>query len=176
MKKGISYFLLILFCLQLGGFYIEYKALQMKVRKEMKQKIKRGISEDELTFFDLKTISSSRDFKWEKENKEFWYQGKIYDIVSSNGTSIKCIDDIKEKSLFEQLDSQIKNYFSTTEKGKNALQALKSILQFQYILKEIKFTFLSFFKPFQCNWYSQNEDQLSLVAMDITTPPPNGLI
>ena len=94
----------------------------------MKSKIKKSLNANEYQFFNLNKISKENSFKWEKKDKEFWYNGRIYDIVKIEKSGIlKCIDDIQEKKLFQNLDSYVNGFFTKNPNGKKAMQSINSL-------------------------------------------------
>jgi hypothetical protein len=94
----------------------------------MKAKIKKSLNVNEYQFFNLNKISKENSFKWEKKDKEFWYNGRIYDIVKIEKSGIlKCIDDIQEKKLFQNLDSYVNGFFTKNPNGKKAMQSINSL-------------------------------------------------
>ena len=76
----------------------------------------------------MNKISKENSFKWEKIDKEFWYNGRIYDIVKIEKSGIlKCINDIQEKKLFQNLDSYVNGFFAKNPNGKKAIQSINSL-------------------------------------------------
>jgi len=102
--------------------------MKYSIKSEMKSKIKKSLNANEYQFFNLNKISKENSFKWEKKDKEFWYNGRIYDIVKIEKSGIlKCIDDIQEKKLFQNLDSYVNGFFTKNPNGKKAMQSINSI-------------------------------------------------
>ena len=94
----------------------------------METKIKENLNTNEYIVFNLNEISNEKTFKWEDKNKEFWYNGRIYDIVKIEKSGIlKCIDDIQEKKLFQNLDSYVNGFFAKNPNGKKAIQSINSL-------------------------------------------------
>jgi len=81
MKKIIFYLLFSIFIYQIGGYVISFSIMKYSIKSEMKSKIKKSLNANEYQFFNLNKISKENSFKWEEKNKEFWYKGRIYDIV-----------------------------------------------------------------------------------------------
>jgi hypothetical protein len=102
--------------------------MKYSIKSEMKSKIKKSLNANEYQFFNFNKISKENSFKWEKKDKEFWYNGRIYDIVKIEKSSIlKCIDDIQEKKLFQNLDSYVNGFFTKNPNGKKAMQSINSL-------------------------------------------------
>ena len=128
MKKIIFYLLFSIFIYQIGGYVISFTIMKHSIKSEMKAKIKKSLNANEYQFFNLKKISKENSFKWEKKDKEFWYNGRIYDIVKIEKSGfLKCIDDIQEKKLFQNLDSYVNGYFAKSPNGKKAMHSINSI-------------------------------------------------
>jgi hypothetical protein len=128
MKKIIFYLLFSIFIYQIGGYIISFSIMKYSIKSEMKSKIKKSLNANEYQFFNLNKISKENSFKWEKKDKEFWYNGRIYDIVKIEKSGIlKCIDDIQEKKLFQNLDSYVNGFFTKNPNGKKAMQSINSL-------------------------------------------------
>lgn len=121
MKKAASIFLLGIFLFNIVGYFIVFKVAQLEARKEIKTKIKLGIPDRELTAIEFKK-SDLPNIHWEKENKEFYYQDKLYDVVKKDEKSacviFYCIDDKQEQVLFSSLDEHV-NTFITSHNSKS---------------------------------------------------------
>jgi hypothetical protein len=128
MKKIIFYLLFSIFIYQIGGYFISFSIMKYSIKSEMKIKIKKSLNANEYQFFNLNIISKEKSFKWEESDKEFWYNGRIYDVVKIEKSGIlKCIDDIQEKKLFQNLDSYVNGYFAKSPNGKKAIHSINSI-------------------------------------------------
>jgi hypothetical protein len=110
LKRSIAILMLLLLFVGLNGYYLVFKIEQRQVRKEIKQKIKNKIPDNELHIIVV-DASNIGEIEWEKENKEFKYHGDLFDIVRSeiiqNGTRYYCINDHQEKRLFTRLDELV---------------------------------------------------------------------
>jgi hypothetical protein len=86
------------------------KIQKKKIRKEVKQKIIRGICENELVYFVFSKEASQTLLDW-KHDKEFSYQDEMYDIVKKeiSGDSIRywCWWDQEESKLERQLEKEV---------------------------------------------------------------------
>jgi hypothetical protein len=128
MKKIIFYLLFSIFIYQICGYVISYAIMEYSIEAEMKTKIKENLNTNEYQVFNLNEISNEKSFKWEEEDKEFWYNGRIFDIVKIEKSGVlKCIDDIKEKKLFQNLDSYVNGFFAKNPNGKKAMQSINSL-------------------------------------------------
>ncbi len=128
MKKIIFYLLFSIFIYQIGGYFIGFSIMKYSIKSEMKIKIKKSLNANEYQFFNFIIISKEKSFKWEESDKEFWYNGRIYDIVKIEKSGIlKCIDDIQEKKLFQNLESYVNDFFEKNSNGKKSMQTINSL-------------------------------------------------
>ncbi len=128
MKKTIAYILFSIFIYQTVGYILSFNILKYSIESEFKTKIKNNLHDEDCLLFNLNTISKYSSFSWEEKNKEFWYQGAIYDIVSiSKSGAIKCIEDTKENKLFKNLDQYVDGYYTKNLNGRKALQNINNI-------------------------------------------------
>lgn len=128
MKKTIASILLSIFIYQTVGYVLSFNIMKYSIESEFKTKIKNNLSDKNCSHFNINLISKHSTFSWEEINKEFWFQGKIYDVVSiSKSGVIKCIEDSKDNKLFQNLDQYVDGYYTKNLNGKKALQNINSI-------------------------------------------------
>lgn len=155
---------------------IYFKVQQYSIKKEIKQRLKKGVSTDELfTFtFSKSEIENSKEIEFIEEH-EFRYKGKMYDIVyqeSLNGKTVfQCVSDEQETMLFAQLDKLVEEQ-SKSNQEKN--QQLFKLLNFQFITSEV--SIVKLIPPL--NELSANLYHYSLKTWNskIISPPPQPLI
>ncbi|MCB0288191.1 MAG: hypothetical protein KDE57_16140 [Calditrichaeota bacterium] len=124
MRTVIS--LLLLFLLFQPSAYVAFFKLQQHhIRKEIKQKIKRGVPDDELVLLKIaknSDIASDNFFRLMFEN-EIRLDGNMYDIVRQEDrgdtTWYFCIHDDKETGLFANLDDWVKREFDKNSDRKS---------------------------------------------------------
>lgn len=124
MRTVIS--LLLLFLLFQPSAYVAFFKLQQHhIRKEIKQKIKRGVPDDELVLLKIaknSDIASDNFFRLMFEN-EIRLDGNMYDIVRQEDrgdtTWYFCILDDKETGLFTNLDGWVKREFDKNSDRKS---------------------------------------------------------
>ncbi|MBA3683327.1 MAG: hypothetical protein H0W73_19500 [Bacteroidetes bacterium] len=178
MKKTFSIILLTIFLFNLCGYLIFFKAAQFKVRKEIKALLKKKVPEKDLHIisFSLKNI---KNIEWEKKDKEFRYNGTMYDVVKwrkdKDSIFYYCINDHQETQLFAHLDELINKQIDNEKSpnGRAAKNLLKKFSVFKYISAE-NFAFVT----------THNSETGSFiysiycfpVVMEIPTPPPNSFI
>ena len=106
----------------LTGFqYSFFKYKQSKIRSEIKRAIKEGVPEDELVDFRFYTKEESWiNLEWTKPEKEFRFNNQMYDVVETHKSNdtiyFRCIHDVKESGLFQQVD-QLTNQRSSKDKS-----------------------------------------------------------
>lgn len=170
----IGLLLLILFH---SEFYlIMFKGLEVKYKREIKQQIKNGISEENLVIFTFgKNIvnEQSENFRWMKKN-EFRYKGEMYDIIKTEykGDSIvyHVFHDLKESALFSNLDKHILDYLSSNrEKGNELLSLTKNFCKY-YLTPFTNNT--QTINPKAENLNAQYSQNIILLSPRIFDPPP----
>ncbi len=105
-----SILLLLILILPVTGTYILFKHRQYQVKSQIKQKIKEGVSEDDLFLLKIPlSLEQNSNSVFKRINsKEFKYYGEMYDVVRQvtlgNTTYYWCIWDKEETALFAKLD------------------------------------------------------------------------
>jgi hypothetical protein len=93
------------------------------IRKEIKRKIKNGVDEKDMFFFQLSEVENDPSFYWENDH-EFHYNGSMYDVVKRNGDELKCINDDQEAKLFAGLDNLVRKRMDGNVANMKSLQIL----------------------------------------------------
>lgn len=98
------------------GVFIVFKYEQNLVRKEIKRRIKFGVSKNERLLISIPKWMEkipNKDFK-RIHKREFRYKGEMYDILytkeDKDTTHYIVIHDPKETNLFAQLDEYLNKY------------------------------------------------------------------
>lgn len=130
LKQTISILLLFVFSFNIVGVVTVFKLQQFQIRRGIKRQIKRGLSEDDLHVITIHPKNSA-DLDWQEEN-EFIYKGDMFDIVkkeirSDSSIVYYCINDKQEKSLFANLDEQVKKQ---TDRNSPTNQLAKKFFKF----------------------------------------------
>lgn len=132
MRKLISILILIILIFNIGGYYFCFKILQYKIRCEIKNKILKNVKDQELCLIIINKDNKS-DITWYENNKEFKYQGQMYDVVRiknyNNEKCYYCINDKKEKQL-------LTNYYKNINLKKNIERKIKNIFNVKYVLRQ----------------------------------------
>lgn len=171
MKKTLAIVTLILFAFNAGGYLFVFKFKQYQLRKEIKNQIKEGVSDKDLTLITLDSETIPY-LEW-KNKHEFLYQGQMYDVVrkgnDKNGNILLyCISDAQETLLFAGLNNLVNQQSPAKENEKSAFNQLFKLIARIHVLPEYK---MSFF---------QEKDKICSVyrffykepALDIKSPPP----
>ncbi len=108
MKKMLSFVLLFLILLKIGGLVAVLSVEREIVREKMFKNIDKNIFATNLT-----CISANQKIEWEETDKEFWYEDKLYDVVKmeiKNGqTYYYCIADVAETDIVTTIKNLIEN-------------------------------------------------------------------
>lgn len=109
LKKILVIFLFLVFWFSTIGYFHAFMLKQMEIRHSVQSRIEKGLPEEELL---LLTFSSQGEIKWIKKDKEFLYQGHMYDVVSmveeDGKLHVRCYDDKKEARLASGLKMILK--------------------------------------------------------------------
>ena len=103
MRSVVSYILITIVLIQLVGATVYFEASRYAVRKEIKARIKSGLSKKDLLVLTF-SKQAFNTLHWLNRN-EFERNGDLFDVVrvkklSSGAFEIQCISDVKEKELF----------------------------------------------------------------------------
>jgi len=152
-KKYFSAALLLFFLFNIGGYYFWFKIEQYQMQKNLKNEIRKGLRDEELSLII-------------KPNKEFIYQGEMYDVVriKVRGDEIHyyCINDQKEKQLIATFN---KNHDSKNELEKK----IKNSSIAKYFPQQSSFTMEEFSSSFA---YGIIEINYKLGSISPPSPPP----
>ncbi len=174
MKKTLTIFLLLIFAYNAGGYLLIFKIQQSRIRKEIKQQLKTGVSDVDLKLIILNDQTENQ-IEWKDEN-EFSLHGILYDIVKrtkdENGVSMfYCITDDQETALFAGLNDQVNK---NTDARKNEKNALTNFFKLQSTLSSIP--------EYKANLSALEQKNYALIsyfysapAIDILSPPPKNL-
>jgi hypothetical protein len=159
MRKCSSIILILIFLFNIGGFDLWYKVLQINLQNAIRQEIRKGLKEVDLSVIIVPNYMKSGIY-WIESNKEFIFNWKMYDVVKvkvqNQKTFYYCIDDKKEKQLID-------NFNKNCRSKKEAEKRIKRVFQFEYFphqfltIKSIylsEFTFGEFIFLYNSNFYS----------------------
>ena len=165
MRKLILIFLVFIFLLGNGCYYMLFSILQYRMQNEIAQQISKGMKEEDLTLVII-PVKGESGLCWIKKGKEFRYDGQLYDVVYSKLNEHKiyyyCFNDQKEKQF-------IAVSHKMTDTKKQLDKKIKSTYSDRYIPREItldNFTYPSLIK------YILSNISLSSNNIKIPSPPP----
>lgn len=116
MFKRIIYISIVaLFLLQIGSYFPVFKIKQWAIRKDIELIIKKNVNNKDLK---LISIPTNYPLKWEREGREFWFEGNLYDIIRSeikdSTTHYYCLNDAKETELTNDYAGIIQKQLNST--------------------------------------------------------------
>jgi hypothetical protein len=145
--------------------------LQFRQKEEMEVRVKSAVPENKLHLILIEKGGEDK-IEWFESNKEFQYEGMMYDIVRQvrQGSSTKyyCLTDTEETQMVETLEKLL-DHQSAHSKATNLLKKSYRLFcnQFELLRFEIESGYIC-----TNNWFSLIENFLSLYHTDIPTPPP----
>jgi hypothetical protein len=165
MKRFFSIALLLVFLFNMVGSYIYFSFLRKNIQYEIKQIIRNGLKEKDLTLIIVPVGELSR-LNWLKPQKEFSRNGEMFDVVKSTTkegkTYLYCINDRKEKELISN--------FRRNRQSNKSTELLKKITPVQFLIYKDSF-FQEFFSDDLI--YSSFSNTYSSIYKEILDPPPN---
>jgi hypothetical protein len=173
LKKGVTILLLACLFLNTGGYWLYIKCIQIQRRNEVRAQL-RGQTEvpgEAIFEFALKNDQPA-DPSFESENEhEFYFQGKLYDIIEQQVTGgklrIRCIEDEKEEGLLKKME-QVQDHQQQKKGSDHTL--LQQLIQIVFVGAEpvttirvpVTVTFTHF----------HYQSALLPAITEVTTPPP----
>ena len=141
-----------------------FSIVKNNIQKEIRQEIRRGLSEKDLTIITV-PVNDESGICWIKPGKEFTCGGKMYDVVkikiSGNSKTYYCIDDIKEKKL-------IAGFSKMNESNQ---KARKLLVTFQFIFVFQPESFFHIIETSNHDFCIKPFDTASTIK-EVTIPPP----
>ena len=138
MRIYISTILILVILFNIGGYYLIFCAKQYIIQREIKQEIRKGLKDEDLSLI-IVSNNDETGMCWTEPNKEFEYKGEMYDVVRIKINNQKryyyCINDVKEKKLIVDF---YKNHSSKKEE-KNIKRTLNDtyFAQQYYLMSHI---------------------------------------
>jgi len=179
LKKVLPVILVILLLFNTGGFYIIFKSLQYRVKKEIKEQIKCSLPDTDLSLIKMNKKDArpgSSLLKWYEEGKEFVYRGRMYDVVKQEikGDTIYyyCINDIKEEQLFAVLNGILDKTMQSDGMKERVLKRVFQLSQNFYVL--LKAPLSADRNGCGIIYYPYTEEYLYIIH-DVPIPPPKYL-
>jgi hypothetical protein len=167
LKKGLVILFLTILCVSQTGYYFIYKYQLRQAKREMKAELFAKLPESS---FELFIAEDNNTIVWKEDGKEFSLGGEMYDVAKikkENGkTILYCINDKKEKILFQNFAKALKNDLSKNKSG-------KSSIKFQYTDFTINAPeYNSGAISLPAYTFTLFSSSLSTVHKEINAPPP----
>ena len=123
--------------LKIAGYLPVFKIEQWLIHEEMEANMKESLENEHLERISI-SDENQHKLKWERVGKEFWYEGKLYDIVRSDiqegVTHYYCIDDTAETHLVYQFIKHLKKQTDDSDnEGMSLNDFFKKILKVYFL-------------------------------------------
>ncbi len=155
MSKALSISLLVFFLADAIGCILFLFVDRYEIKKEMTHFLDSKDLKDKVVTltFDKKELTK---VQWIEKDHEFLYEGKLYDIISSqeenDKTKIRCVADEREASLFQTMGKLVSHDQSDSNKDHSLILGV--------------FKFLSTL-VFQFNVFPTLDNRINICASDV---------
>lgn len=174
MKRAIPIIFLSLLVMKIGGYFAFLSVQQIILKEEAKERIIQLLPKESL----VKLSFSNEDFAkidWQEQDKEFYFNHKLYDIVRSefDGKShiLYCLSDEKETAIYDKI-LQISKVQNDELPVKNTMASLLNLLSLKYTVPEIfHFERKTFLIP-QIEHFSNLSICYRSITLSFHNPPP----
>ncbi|GIV32491.1 MAG: hypothetical protein KatS3mg031_0026 [Chitinophagales bacterium] len=124
-KRVMPLFLIAVLTFPVAGTYGWLKMQMRQVRREVKRKIMQGISRDNLVRWEFTKDTAETLLHW-KDNNEFEYKGRMYDVVFREETAryviLWCWPDDEETMLNQQLSHLVTQLLGQSYRGRTTMK------------------------------------------------------
>ncbi len=137
MFQRIIYISITLFLLiKIVGFFPLFKFKQWDIRRKIELAIKEKVFNEPLEKISIPS-KNVKSLKWEREGKEFWFEGSLYDIVRSeiqgDTTHYYCINDTHETKLNHEYQAFIhKDVDTSNDSDTSGIDFFKKIVKIYF--------------------------------------------
>lgn len=142
-NKLSSFIITIFFLFNSGGYFVYFKLRQWYIQEEIEEELIKKMDESQLSLIII-SLNDRSTIHWTRKNKEFSYNGMMYDIVKSKTVNqqryLYCISDVKEKQLID-------NFIKTNNRHNK--KKLQNRINFNYFFELFRFSLHSFFQNYQ---------------------------
>ena len=174
VRNFVSYILISIILIQLVGTTVYFEASRYAVKKEIKARIKSGLSKKDL----LVLTFSKQEFNtlhWLNRN-EFERNGDLFDVVhikklSSGAFELQCISDVKEKELFRHVGRETASNLGNEEHPTPLFNWVK-LLYSPTILTEINYDLPIVRHDLKTKNAANYQFMFSDAELSIESPPP----
>ena len=133
MKRTLTLFLLLLFLLNVLGYYGVFVGIQMNFEKELRSQFDQEnfSSDQEVTLQIPISVPYAADAQeFTRVDGEFEYQGEMYRLVKQRYASdtlyIVCIKDVASKEIKQALTDYVKSFSDNPSSEKNTTKSLQT--------------------------------------------------
>jgi hypothetical protein len=146
--------------IKIAGFYPLFKIKQWDIRRNIELAIEENIFNEPLKQISIPS-KNVKNLKWEREGKEFWYEGGLYDIVRSEiqdeTTHFYCINDTPETQLNHEFQAFIHKKMDSSNDSDTTIT--------DFFKKVVKIYFPSNFKPYEdIKWVMMPHKMLDFIS------------
>ncbi|MDD5570254.1 MAG: hypothetical protein PHD97_03765 [Bacteroidales bacterium] len=169
MKRVISIILICGFAYSINGYYLNFKVEQFQIKENIKKEIQKHLNTYNKKLVVLKfSFNNLLKIKWIKKNKEFLYDGNMYDVVKSEVSAdtiyYYCINDRKEKELITDFDKNTKEQTGKSKKANNFKKRINN-----YFFGEIINAGIT--KEISISYFNYTIDYKSVYKNNLSPPP-----
>jgi hypothetical protein len=167
IRISLSIGLLMFFLFNIGGYFVWFNIMKNKIQKEIRQEIRQGLTEKDLTLISV-PVNDESGICWIKPGKEFTFGDKMYDVVKIkiDGTRklFYCIEDSKEKKLIDG--------FAKINSSSQKVRKLLTSFQFINVIQPESYFHIN--ETSNHDYCIKSFDAASNVN-EVTVPPPKSL-
>lgn len=174
MKHLLAVLLLATFSWQLIGFFTYFECERLRIRREIKQRIKESVPDDQLHVLVF-SANEMKQLVWHKPT-EFQFNGHLYDIISRRATKtgweLHCINDIQETHLMANLSAATADNMSKSAPH-SPLKRILKVIQTTYTAPANTAVLIprwQSYLPRLFHYFSHSSN----IHLSVIVPPPRG--
>jgi hypothetical protein len=142
------------------------------MREEMLEKIIKKLPDKDVSIIPL-TKESVHKLKWVEKNKEFRFDGKLYDFVKikhqADTDYVYCINDKQEEQLIASLNDHLQKDYDYQMPHAKRIASLQAKQSKDYVNSEYSVKILKIEREFV---YPSPTENMTFFYSEIVTPPP----
>jgi len=172
--KAFSIIILAVLGLSIFGVYPMLKVMQYHAEACMEDSLKQNLPASKLTVFE--NASDNKQVEWERADKEFRYNGSMYDVVrveKKNGRLIYyCLSDVNEAQVCTLIQKLVSIQLgSDTPLHSNAQKILKLFVQVFMPCERYQCDMVCLNESIDLLYPTQDSHYCCFVANNIAPPP-----
>ena len=174
VRNFVSYILISIILIQLVGTTVYFEASRYAVKKEIKARIKSGLSKKDILVLTF-SKQAFNTLHWLNRN-EFERNGDLFDVVhlkklSSGAFELQCISDVKEKELFRHVGRETASNLGNEEHPTPIFNWVK-LLHTPSLVTEINYDLPIFNYDLKTKIPANYQFMFSDAELSIESPPP----